>query len=103
LRQQLADGAFLPVPLADEHWQRFSVDISIVGTSRSSQEEEGDDDQQSRQDDEDAPDATGTDHISADGEVKPHYYGDEQVWRRTGGRKYAQLYAWTVSYVRKAS
>jgi hypothetical protein len=54
------------------------MDISIIGTSRSFQEEEGDDEQQSRQDDEDAPDSTETDHISADGEVKPYHHGDEQ-------------------------
>lgn len=78
LRQQVADGALLSAAFAAEHWQCFSVAISIVSTSRSSQEEEDDDDQQSSHDDEDAPDATETDHISPDGEVKPYHHGDEQ-------------------------
>jgi hypothetical protein len=57
----------------------MSRDVATtVGASQSSREEEGNDQQQHRQENEDAPDATETDRISADGEVKPHHQGDEQ-------------------------
>jgi hypothetical protein len=78
LDEQVADRPCLPLPFAAERRQRFGTDMSSMIMSRLFREEEGDDEHQNRQDDEDAPGATEADHLSADGEVKPHHQDGEQ-------------------------